>query len=400
MRALLFIDIDNFKTLNDTLGHDKGDLMLQQAAKRLESCVRESDTIARIGGDEFVVMLEHLSKAPLEAAAQTEAVGEKIRETLDQPYHLDSYEYHCSSSIGATLFNRDSQTVEELLKQTDIAMYQAKKAGRNALRFFDPQMQTAIDVRTSLEAGLRKAIDRNEFQLFYQIKVDGLFQPVGAEGLIRWIHPEHGLILPSQFIPLAEETGLIQPIGQWVLETACSQLKAWRENPLTRHLILSVNISAKQFRQTDFVGQVKAVLQRHAVNPGLLKLELTEGMLLDNVNDIVAAMKTLNEIGVRFSLDDFGKGYSSLQYLKQLPLDQLKIDRSFVRNLVDNNSDKAIVRTIIAMARSLNLDVIAEGVETEAQKNLLKKKGCEIFQGYLFGKPVPIEQFETLLTLV
>ena len=398
--ALLFIDIDNFKTLNDTLGHDKGDLMLQQAAKRLESCVRESDTIARIGGDEFVVMLEHLSKAPLEAAAQTEAVGEKIRETLDQPYHLDSYEYHCSSSIGATLFNRDSQTVEELLKQTDIAMYQAKKAGRNALRFFDPQMQTAIDVRTSLEAGLRKAIDRNEFQLFYQIKVDGLFQPVGAEGLIRWIHPEHGLILPSQFIPLAEETGLIQPIGQWVLETACSQLKAWRENPLTRHLILSVNISAKQFRQTDFVGQVKAVLQRHAVNPGLLKLELTEGMLLDNVNDIVAAMKTLNEIGVRFSLDDFGKGYSSLQYLKQLPLDQLKIDRSFVRNLVDNNSDKAIVRTIIAMARSLNLDVIAEGVETEAQKNLLKKKGCEIFQGYLFGKPVPIEQFETLLTLV
>jgi diguanylate cyclase (GGDEF)-like protein len=398
--ALLFIDIDDFKILNDTLGHDMGDLMLQQVAKRLKSCVRETDTIARIGGDEFVVMMEHLSKTSLEAAAQTEAVGEKIRETLSQPYQLDSYKYQSSSSIGATLFNRDSQTVEQLLKQTDVAMYQAKKAGRNTVRFFDPQMQAAIDARTSLEAELRKAIDRNEFLLFYQIKVDGLFQPIGAEGLIRWIHPKHGLILPSQFIPLAEETGLIQPIGQWVLETACSQLKDWQKNPLTRHFILSVNISAKQFRQTDFVGQVKDVLQRHAVDPSLLKLELTEGMLLDNVNDIVAAMNTLNDIGIRFSLDDFGKGYSSLQYLKKLPLDQLKIDRSFVRDLVSNNSDKAIVRTIIAMARSLDLEVIAEGVETEAQKNLLKKKGCEIFQGYLFGKPVPIEQFEILLTLV
>lgn len=398
--ALLFIDIDNFKTLNDTLGHDKGDLMLQQVADRLVSCVRESDTIARIGGDEFVVMLEHLSKIPLEAAAQTEAVGEKIRETLCRPYQMGSQEYHSSSSIGATLFTKDSQTVEELLKQTDIAMYQAKKAGRNTVRFFDPQMQAAIDTRTSLEAELRKAIDRNEFQLFYQIKVDGLFQPIGAEGLIRWKHPGHGLMLPSQFIPLAEETGLIQPIGQWVLETACSQLKAWQENTLTRHFILSVNVSAKQFRQTDFVGQVQAVLQRNAIDPSLLKLELTEGMLLDNVNDIVAAMNALNEIGVRFSLDDFGKGYSSLQYLKQLPIDQLKIDRSFVRDLVTNNSDKVIVRTIIAMARSLNLGVIAEGVETEAQRNLLKKNGCTNFQGYLFGKPVPIEQFETLLTLI
>lgn len=397
--ALLFIDIDNFKTLNDTLGHDKGDLLLQQVAQRLESCVRESDTIARIGGDEFVVMLEHLSKIPLEAAAQTEAVGEKIRETLSHPYQLDSYEYLSSSSIGATLFNDDSQTVEELLKQTDIAMYQAKKTGGNTVRFFDPQMQTAIDARASLEAELLKAIDRNQLQLFYQIKVDGLGHPIGAEGLIRWIHPERGLLLPSQFIPLAEETGLIRPIGQWVLETACSQLKAWQGNALTRTLVLSVNVSAKQFRQTDFVEQVKAVLQRHAALPSLLKLELTESMLLDNVNDIVASMNTLNEIGVRFSLDDFGTGYSSLQYLNQLPLDQLKIDRSFVRDLVDGNSDKSIVHTIIALARSLNLDIVAEGVETDAQKNLLKKSGCANFQGYLFGKPVPIEQFETLLAL-
>jgi diguanylate cyclase (GGDEF)-like protein/PAS domain S-box-containing protein len=392
--ALLFIDLDNFKTLNDTLGHDKGDLMLRQVAQRLESSVRESDTIARIGGDEFVVMLENLSKTPLEAAAQTEGVGEKIRETLSRPYQLDSYEYLGSASIGATLFNNDSQTVDELLKQSDIAMYQAKKAGRNTVRFFDPRMQAAIDARASLEAELRKAVGRNEFQLFYQIKVNGLHRSIGAEALIRWIHPERGLVLPSRFIPLAEETGLIRPIGQWVLETACAQIRAWQENKLTRKLILSVNVNAKQFHQTDFAGQVKTVLQRHAVEPSLLELELTEGMLLDNFDDIVVVMNELHDIGVRFSLDDFGTGYSSLQHLKQLPLYRLKIDRSFVRDLVDDNSDKAIVRTIIAMARSLNLDVIAEGVETEAQKNLLAKMGCTNFQGYLFGKPVPAEQFE------
>ncbi len=398
--ALLYIDMDNFKALNDTLGHDKGDLMLQQVAQRLKACVRESDTIARIGGDEFVVMLERLSKTPLEAAAQTEAVGEKIRETLSKPYQLDTYEFRISPSIGATLFNRDSQTVEELLKQTDIAMYQAKKAGRNTLRFFDPQMQTIIDARISLETDLRKALERNELQLFYQIKVDGSGRSIGAEGLIRWIHPERGLILPAQFIPLAEETGFILPIGEWVLETACSQLKAWQKNKATRHLILSVNVSVKQFRRTDFVGQVKAALQRHALKPNLLNLGLTEGMLTENINDVFQAIHALKEIGVRFSLNDFGTGYSSLQYLKQLPLDQVKIDRSLVRELADDSSDMAIVRTLIAVAQSLNLDIIAEGVETEVQKNLLKKWGCENFQGYLFGRPVPIEQFETLLESV
>ena len=398
--ALLFIDIDNFKILNDTLGHDMCDLLLQQVAKRLEYCVREGDTIARIGGDEFVVMLEDLSRVPLEAAAQTEAVGEKIRETLNQPYQLGTYEYLSSPSIGATLFNDDSQTVEELLKQTDIAMYQAKKAGRNTLRFFDPQMQDAIDARSALELELRKAIDNNQFRLFFQVKVDAFCNPLGAEGLIRWVHPERGLVLPDDFIPLAEETGLIRVIGQWVLEAASAQLSAWQENVLTRDLVLSVNVSAKQFHQTDFVGQVKSALERYAVPPNLLKLELTEGMLLENVGDIVSTMNALNEIGVRFSLDDFGTGYSSLQYLKQLPLDQLKIDRSFIRDLADDHSDKAIVRTIIAMARSLNLDVIAEGVETEAQLSLLRNKGCSNFQGFLFGTPVPIEQFELLLKRV
>lgn len=394
--ALLFIDIDNFKNLNDTLGHDMGDLMLQQVAKRLEYCVREGDTIARIGGDEFVVMLEDLSRVPLEAAAQTEAVGEKIRDTLNQPYQLGTYEYLSSPSIGATLFNDDSQTVEELLKQTDIAMYQAKKAGRNTLRFFDPQMQSAIDARSVLEVELRKAIEKEQFRLYYQIKVDSSCQPYGAEGLIRWMHPVRGLVDPDAFIPLAEETGLIRPIGQWVLETACAQLRAWQANPLTQKLILSVNVSAKQFHQADFVEQVKSALARHAVAPNLLKLELTEGMLLENVDEIVSTMNALNALGVRFSLDDFGTGYSSLQYLKQLPLDQLKIDRSFVRDLADDHSDKAIVRTIIAMAQSLNLDVIAEGVETEAQLSLLQSKGCSNFQGFLFGTPVPIEQFELL----
>jgi diguanylate cyclase (GGDEF)-like protein/PAS domain S-box-containing protein len=395
--ALLYIDIDNFKTLNDTLGHDMGDLLLQQVAKRLVFCVREGDTIARIGGDEFVVMLEDLSKCLFEAAAQTEAIGEKILVALNQPYQLASYEYLSSPSIGAALFNDDSQTVDQLLKQTDIAMYQAKRAGRNTLRFFDPKMQEAIDTRTALEVELRKAIDSHQFQLYYQIKVDRMYRAFGAEALIRWIHPVRGLVPPAQFISLAEETGLIRPIGQWVIETACSQINAWQKDILTRDLILSVNVSARQFRQTDFVGQVKSAIQRHAINPKLLKLELTESMLLENIDDIISSMNALNKIGVRFSLDDFGTGYSSLQYLKQLPLDQLKIDRSFVRDLVGDHSDKAIVRTIIAMARSLNLDVIAEGVETEEQRILLIDKGCTNFQGYLFGKPVPIEQFDVLL---
>lgn len=395
--ALLFIDIDNFKTLNDTLGHDVGDLLLQQVARRLESCVRETDTIARIGGDEFVVMLEDLSKVPLEAAAQTEAVGEKIRETLSLPYHLASYEYLSSPSIGATLFNDDSQTVEDLLKQTDIAMYQAKRAGRNTLRFFDPRMQHAIEVRMALEAELRRAIDGQQFRLFYQVKVGASGQPIGAEGLIRWIHPERGLLLPSEFIPLAEETGLIRPIGQWVIETACAQLEAWQENAAACRLVLSVNVSAKQFQQADFASQLISTLQRHGVDPALLKLELTEGILMDNVEDVIASMKALGAIGVRFSLDDFGTGYSSLQYLKQLPLDQLKIDRSFVRDLAEDVSDKAIVHTIIAMARSLELDVIAEGVETEAQRAALQERGCVNFQGFLFGEALPIDQFESLL---
>jgi diguanylate cyclase (GGDEF)-like protein/PAS domain S-box-containing protein len=395
--ALLFIDLDNFKDINDTLGHDIGDLLLQQTAQRLESCLRESDTVARLGGDEFVVMLEDVSEHALEAVAQTKTVGEKILATLGQPYQLATHKYHSTPSIGATIFSDHGQSGEELLKQADIAMYQAKKAGRNTLRFFDPQMQVSITARVSLESELRKALENQQFQLHYQIQVDSSHRPLGAEALIRWIHPLRGMISPAQFIPLAEETGLMLPIGQWVLETACTQLKAWEQDAVTRDLILAVNVSAKQFHQADFVAQVQATVQHHAINPMLLKLELTEGMLLENIEDTIATMNALKEIGVQFSLDDFGTGYSSLQYLKRLPLDQLKIDQSFVRDIAIDNSDKAIVRTIIAMAQSLEINVIAEGVETAAQRQQLLVMGCHFFQGYLFSRPVPIEQFEALL---
>lgn len=400
--AIMFIDLDNFKTLNDTLGHDLGDMLLRQVAQRLQASVRDADTVARIGGDEFIVMLESLSETPIEAAAQTEIVGHKILDLLNQPYEMVTSKYQLSASIGATLFNDNRQSAEELLRQGDIAMYQAKKSGRNALRFFDPRMQEVVNARALLETELRMAITTHQFQLYYQIQIqgqqsNGSLRPSGAEALIRWIHPTRGVIAPDTFIALAEETGLILPIGQWVLSTACAQLSVWQHDPLTRNLVLSVNVSARQFLQPDFVAQVQTVIARHGINPKRLKLELTEGLLLENIDDTIGKMNLLNQIGVKFSLDDFGTGYSSLQYLKRLPLDQLKIDRSFVRDIVSDSSDLAIVSTIIAMAKSLNLNVIAEGVETEAQFRLLLNHGCLHYQGYLFSRPVPIGEFENHL---
>jgi len=394
--ALLFIDLDNFKTLNDTLGHDVGDILLQQVAERLILCVREVDTVARLGGDEFVVLLEELSHHPMRAGAQTEVIGEKIISNLGRPYLLDSHECLSTPSIGAALFG-NNQVAGELLKQADIAMYQAKKGGRNALRFFDPEMQEIVKNRANMENELRGAIEKQQFQLYYQIQVDSSHQPRGAEVLIRWLHPERGPVSPAQFIPMAEETGLILPIGQWVLNTACAQIKTWEQGALTRNLALAVNVSAKQFHQADFVDQVRETVQRHGINPGLLKLELTESMLQSDIEDTIASMHALKKIGIQFSLDDFGTGYSSLQYLKRLPLDQLKIDQSFVRDIVNDSSDKAIVGTIIAMAHNMNLGVIAEGVETEEQLQSLKSSCCTHYQGYLFGKPVPIAQFEAQL---
>ena len=391
--ALLFIDLDNFKNLNDTLGHDMGDILLKQTAQRLVFCLREGDTVARLGGDEFVVILLDLSGKPLEAAATTKAIGEKILSVIRQPYQLGMNSYLCTGSIGAVIFNSPQLAVEELMKQADIAMYQAKKAGRNTFRYFDQKMQENISARVSLEIELQKAIEFQQFQLHFQIQVDSLSHTIGAEALIRWNHPTRGLVSPIKFIPLAEETGMILPIGLWVLETACAQIEAWQVDARCSDLVLSINVSAKQFHQTDFVAQVQAALQRHAINPKLLKLELTESLLQYNIEETISNLMTLSKIGISFSLDDFGTGYSSLQYLKQLPLDELKIDKSFIRDIDTNNSDKTIVSTIIAMAEMLGLDVIAEGVETADQRQFLLDNGCTHFQGFLFGKAEPIENF-------
>jgi diguanylate cyclase (GGDEF)-like protein/PAS domain S-box-containing protein len=396
--ALLFIDLDNFKELNDTLGHHIGDILLQQVGQRLTACVREGDTIARLGGDEFVVILENLSEQILEAAEQTEIVGEKILAVLIQTYQLGQHAHHCSCSIGATIFFNHSQSVESLMKQADIAMYQAKKAGRNTLRFFDSEMQETISARARLEVGLRNALVNQQFQLYYQIQVDNNRCPTGLEVLIRWVHPERGFVSPDQFIPLAEETGLILQIGLWVLETACSQLAKWASQPELAHLTIAVNVSAVQFQQDDFADRVMKVIELTGANPHLLKLELTESMLIHDIEGIIAKMQRLKAIGVGFSLDDFGTGYSSLSYLSRLPLDQLKIDQSFVRNLELDSNAVAICAATISMAHSLNLKVVAEGVETEAQSYILQSvHSCDAMQGYLFGKPVPLEQFEKLL---
>ncbi len=405
--ALIFLDMDHFKILNDLQGHDMGDQLLVEVAERILSCVREQDSAARFGGDEFVVMLEDLSDKEDEAMVQAKSVAEKIRWALAQPYALkriygvgdeaDVITHHCSSSIGVTVFRDHNESLEQLLKWTDMAMYRAKEAGRNTIRFFDVAMQTAIETRAALENDLRVALAQGQFQLFYQVQVNTHRLPQGAEVLLRWIHPERGMISPAQFIPLAEETGLIFPIGAWVLETACVQIKRWERQLPFRNLALAVNVSAKQFRQPDFVAQVQSAIMRNSINPMSLKLELTESLVLDNVADTIAKMCALKDIGVSFSMDDFGTGYSSLSYLKRLPLSQLKIDQSFVRDLATDQGDKVMVMTIVDLGMNFEVDVIAEGVETEAQFNLLHRYGCTSFQGYLFSKPVPVDEFESLV---
>ena len=389
--AILFIDLDDFKTLNDTQGHDVGDQLLQQVAQRLLTCVRACDTVARLGGDEFVVMLQDLSESSREAATQAEVVGEKILAALAPPYLLAGHEHHSTGSVGGMLFGDHRETVDDLLKRADLAMYRAKAAGRNTLRFFDPRMQVAVSARAVLEAELRKGVREGQFILHYQPQVDRAGRVIGAEALARWRHPHRGLVSPAEFIPLAEETGLIEPLGRWVLESACAQLLAWSARPETAQLTLSINVSAREFRRPEFVARALAVIDRTGVDPRKLMFEFTESPLPDDLAETIAKMTTMKAHGERFSLDDFGTGYSSLSYLKQLPLDQLKIDQSFVRDIVTDPSDAAIARTIMALGQSLGLAVIAEGVETVEQRDFLAQQGCRAFQGYLFGRPGPVD---------
>ncbi|HJU70494.1 MAG TPA: EAL domain-containing protein [Paucimonas sp.] len=395
--ALLFIDLDNFKALNDTLGHDKGDLLLQQVAQRLKSCVRESDTVARLGGDEFVVLLTDLPESPEDVAIRAKTVCEKILACLRQPYSIADIECHSAASIGVALFQDRRDTVSELLKRADLAMYQAKAAGRNTVRFFNQHMQAAVNARATLEADLRRGLRERQFLLYYQPQMSDDGQMIGTEALVRWQHPSRGVVMPARFIPVSEETALILPLGQWVLETACEQLATWAAQPCTARLSIAVNVSARQFHHEHFVEQILMALERSGANPQRLKLELTESLLLDDVEATIFKMATLKERGVSFSLDDFGTGYSSLSYLKRLPLDQLKIDRSFVRDVLTDYNDAAIACTIVTLAQSLGLAVIAEGVETEAQLDFLARHDCHAYQGNLFSRPVPIERLEALI---
>ena len=395
--ALLFIDLDNFKDLNDTQGHDVGDSLLQQVAYRLVASVREVDTVARLGGDEFVVMLQALGGDLAVATAQAEMVGKKLLAQLNQTYVLGKLEHHSTPSIGVAMFRDQQQSVDELLKQADLAMYESKSAGRNTLRFFDPAMQALVAERTALESDLRQGLKRDELVVYYQPVVDIHGRVIGAEALVRWRHPKQGLVPPDRFIPMAEQTGLILPLGEFVLETACKQLALWSADVTTSELTIAVNVSARQFKHPEFVQRVVALLTKTQARAHLLKLELTESMLLGDTLDAVGKMVELRALGVKFSLDDFGTGYSSLSYLKKLPLEQLKIDQSFVRDVLSDPNDAVIARTVLALGTSLGLAVVAEGVETtQGQREFLLEAGCKWFQGYLFGKPVPIEEFKFL----
>jgi diguanylate cyclase (GGDEF)-like protein len=395
--ALMFVDLDNFKTLNDTVGHGIGDLLLQEVAQRLSGCVREGDTVARLGGDDFVVLVSTLGKTQADAAKGTEVAAENILAAIGKPYRLKELIYHTTASIGVTLFRGHDTTIEELMKQADLAMYRSKEAGRNGWHFFDPKMESVVKIRAELEEDLRQALQEGQFLLYYQAQVVGEGRVTGAEVLVRWQHPLRGLVSPADFIQLAEETGLILPLGHYVLEAACKQLALWAKQVEFEHLTVAVNVSAKQFRQADFANEVVEVLRQTGADPRRLKLELTESLLVDNVQDIIEKMFALKAKGVAFSLDDFGTGYSSLAYLKRLPLDQLKIDQGFVRDVLSDPNDAAIAKTIVALGQNLGLSVIAEGVETKAQLDFLESAGCHAFQGYYFSRPVPFEDYEMYL---
>lgn len=396
-RAVLLLDLDNFKTINDTLGHEVGDQYLVEMACRFREVARAPHSVARIGGDEFVVLMDDLPTAEAQALAQADTLARQLLASAARPCLLQGQMHHGSASIGICLFRRGNASIHELLKRSDTAMYQAKNAGRNSYRLFDPALQADVETRAALETALRDAISEGQLALHFQVQVDHGGQALGAEVLLRWEHPVYGDVPPAQFIPIAEASGLILPIGEWVLQQACAQLGAWAEQSQTRHLELAVNVSARQFRHPDFVSQVCEALKQSGAPPTRLVLELTESLVLHDVADTVAKMQALRRHGVRFALDDFGTGYSSLAHLRRLPLHQLKIDRSFVQDIVIEPGDAAIVQTIIGMARNLGLSVIAEGVETQAQRLALQRLDCTVFQGFLFGRPQPLSAFETWL---
>jgi len=403
--ALLCIDGDHFKKLNDTMGHEVGDQVLVQLAGRLKSCVRDIDTVARIGADQFAIIVDEFEERDV-AASHAENLAHSILREVQRPMSLQFvdkegrhalHEYECTVSIGLALFGEANIPVEELLKWAESAMYQVKSSARNGLRFHDPAMQAISEARLALEIDLRRALKNQEFLLYYQPQFHASGKIIGSECLVRWKHPRRGMISPVDFIPIAEESGLIVPIGQWVLDTSCEQLAIWAGAPETAALTLSVNVSAKQFALSNFVDCVKETISRTGANANLLKLEITESVLLVNAEEIIAKIIALKDLGVRFALDDFGTGYSSLAYLRQLPVDQLKIDKAFVRDVLTNPHDAAIACVIVTLGSSLGIEVIAEGVEQQGQKEFLEKNGCLSYQGYLFSRPVPIEEFKALI---
>ncbi|MBQ0713419.1 MAG: EAL domain-containing protein [Porticoccus sp.] len=394
--ALLLIDLDNFKTLNDTRGHATGDKLLKSIAQRLDNTLREGDTVSRLGGDEFMILLPGLSTVKQDAAIVAGKVAEKVRLSISQSDSFGSISHHSTASIGVTLFSGNESSIDDLMKRADLAMYKSKSCGRNTIYFFDPAMETALLKRITLEADLRLAIQENQFLIHYQAQVDNKGRVTGAEALVRWMHPEKGMISPADFIPLAEETGQILLVGQWILEAACARLAEWATRPKMAHLTISVNVSAKQFFQGDFVDQVLTILKDTGANPGRLKLELTESALVENVEGIIETMLALKTRGVRFSLDDFGTGYSSLSYLSRLPLEQLKIDLCFVRDMLADKNAAAIAKAIVGLGESLDMEVMAEGIETKSQQEFLARIGCHRYQGYLYSRPIPAEKFEEL----
>ena len=396
--AVLLIDLDNFKAINDTAGHETGDYLLQQVATRLLECVEANQMVARLGSDEFVVLLDHLGSSEMEAIPQLEKTAKYILQTLTQPYFLADSEYHNSASIGISLFGIEAcENIQDPIKRADMALSDAKNYGRNTYRFFDPEIQSQVQERAEIDTGLRQALEKNQLVLYYQPQVNGAQQVTGVEALLRWLHPVKGMISPARFIPVAEENGFIITLGQWVLESACQQLSDWAKYPQTAHLSMAVNVSASQFARDEFVQDVLDVLERTQAPAHLLKLELTESALVMRVEDIIEKMTILKRYGIMFSLDDFGTGYSSLTYLQRIPIDQLKIDQGFVRNIVISANDAEITKMIIVLAKTLGISVLAEGVETEAQREVLEKQGCYHYQGYLFGKPMPIDELKQYL---